>query len=239
MKAKEASKAASTKKDGGLLGYFQVNPNGANTVIIFSHVQSMAESKKKGNLEFSLGNLFSCLCFTTEDQVQASLNLNWTTIVAFQGDVKKEVMMMADKLDKIEKALHIKQTSIPAGEILEEYGTKYEIFLILIEGEGSTRVMRHPTVKLTGGEEREEKKVGKKVGFNMEEDAEDAKPKRDGMVSLSGRHCNIKLVISYTFLCRRTPTGLKTTRRTRRNVLFWQKQRKLRLIQQRSSFGTT
>ena len=45
--------------------------------------------------------------------------------------------------------------------------------------------MRHPTVKLTGGEEREEKKVAKKVGFNMEEDVEDVKPKRDGMVSLS------------------------------------------------------
>ena len=38
-------------------------------------------------------------------------------------------------------------------------------------------------MKLAGGEE--EKKVGKKVGFNMEEDAEDVKPKRDGMVSLS------------------------------------------------------
>ena len=88
-------------------------------------VQSMAESKKKGNLEFSLGNLFSCLCFTTEDQVmQDSFNLNWTTIVDFQGDVKKEVMMMADKLDKIEKALHIKQTTIPSGEILVKYGTK-------------------------------------------------------------------------------------------------------------------
>ena len=42
--------------------------------------------------------------------------------------------------------------------------------------------MRHPTVNLTGGEE---KKVAKKVGFNMEEDAEDVKPKRDGMVSWS------------------------------------------------------
>jgi len=129
--AKEASKAASTKKDGGLLGYFQ----------------SMTESKKKGNLEFSLGNLFSCLCFTTEDQ----------------GDVKKEVMMMADKLDKIEKALHIKQTTIPT------------------EGESSTRLMRHPTVKLTGGEEKEEKKAAKKVGFSMQEEEEDVKPKRDGM----------------------------------------------------------
>ena len=53
----------------------------------------MTESKKKGNLEFSLGNLFSCLCFTTEDQVQGNFNLNSKTIVDFQGDVKKEVMM--------------------------------------------------------------------------------------------------------------------------------------------------
>ena len=36
-------------------------------------------------------------------------------MVAFQGDVKKEVMMMADKLDKIEKALHIKPTTVPTG----------------------------------------------------------------------------------------------------------------------------
>ena len=76
----------------------------------------MAESKKKGNLEFSLGNLFSCLCFTTEDQVHENLNLKRN--VNFQGDVKKEVMMMADKLDKIEKALHIKQTATSTGELL-------------------------------------------------------------------------------------------------------------------------
>ena len=88
----------------------------AKTMIISaSFVQSMTESKKKGNLEFSLGNLFSCLCFTTEDQVLDNFSLNWATIVDFQGDVKKEVMMMADKLDKIEKALHIKQTTIPTG----------------------------------------------------------------------------------------------------------------------------
>ena len=43
--------------------------------IKFSLVQSMAESKKKGNLEFSLGNLFSCLCFTTEDQVRDNFKL--------------------------------------------------------------------------------------------------------------------------------------------------------------------
>jgi len=128
--AKEVSKAASTKKEGGLLGYFQ----------------SMAESKKKGNLEFSLGNIFSCLCFTTEDQ----------------GDVKKEMMLMADKLDKIEKALHIQPT--PAET----------------EGEGSARLMRHPTVKLAGGgEEKEEKKAtkSKRVGF---QEADDDKLERDG-----------------------------------------------------------
>ena len=39
-------------------------------------------------------------------------------MVAFQGDVKKEVMMMADKLDKIEKALHIKPATIPTGNFL-------------------------------------------------------------------------------------------------------------------------
>ena len=51
----------------------------------------MAESKKKGNLEFSLGNLMSCLCCTAEDP----------------NDTKKELMMLDDKLDKIERALHI------------------------------------------------------------------------------------------------------------------------------------
>ena len=68
LKAKEVSKAASTKKDGGLLGYFQVKI-GRRKKFITCQLQSMAESKKKGNLEFSLGNIFSCLCFTTEDQV--------------------------------------------------------------------------------------------------------------------------------------------------------------------------
>ena len=51
--AAEVSKAASKKGEGGMLAYFQ----------------SVAENRKKGNLEFSLGNIFSCLCFTTEDQV--------------------------------------------------------------------------------------------------------------------------------------------------------------------------
>ena len=69
LKAKEVSKAASTKKEGGLLGYFQVNLGNFFFIICQLQLQSMAESKKKGNLEFSLGNIFSCLCFTTEDQV--------------------------------------------------------------------------------------------------------------------------------------------------------------------------
>merc|ERR1719348_543985 len=71
----ERAKKVAQKRGDGLLGYF-------------TH---MAESKKKGNLEFSLGNLMSCLCCTTEDP----------------QDTKKELMMMADKLDKIERALHI------------------------------------------------------------------------------------------------------------------------------------
>merc|ERR1711981_324134 len=69
-------KVAEKKGHNGLLGYFQ----------------SLADSKKKGNMEFSLGNIFSCLCCTAEDQT----------------DNKKELMLMADKLDKIEKALKIK-----------------------------------------------------------------------------------------------------------------------------------
>ena len=69
MKAKEVSKAASTKKEGGLLGYIQVNLGKKIFITCQFQLQSMAESKKKGNLEFSLGNIFSCLCFTTEDQV--------------------------------------------------------------------------------------------------------------------------------------------------------------------------
>ena len=71
----EQAQTVAHKRGDGLLGYFQ----------------HMAESKKKGNLEFSLGNLMSCLCCTAEDP----------------NDTKKELMMMADKLDKIERALHI------------------------------------------------------------------------------------------------------------------------------------
>ena len=71
--AKKEQSAAAQKGKSGLLGYFQ----------------SITETKKKGNMEFSLGNLFSCLCCTTEDQT----------------DVKKELLVMADKLDKIEKAI--------------------------------------------------------------------------------------------------------------------------------------
>ena len=73
--AQKEVKVAEKKGHNGLLGYFQ----------------SLADTKKKGNMEFSLGNIFSCLCCTAEDQT----------------DNKKELMLMADKLDKIEKALKI------------------------------------------------------------------------------------------------------------------------------------
>ena len=77
--AQKEVKVAEKKGHSGLLGYFQ----------------SLTDSKKKGNMEFSMGNLFSCLCCTTEDQT----------------DSKKELMLMADKLDKIEKALNMKSNN--------------------------------------------------------------------------------------------------------------------------------
>lgn len=85
----EVNTAASTKGDGGMLAYFQ----------------SVADNRKKGNLEFSLGNLFSCLCFTTEDET----------------DTKKELMLMADKLDKIERALRTKPDSLGKPTVLFEH----------------------------------------------------------------------------------------------------------------------
>ena len=80
----------------------------------------MAESKKKGNLEFSLGNLMSCLCCTAEDP----------------NDTKKELMMMADKLDKIERALHIQPSRNLKGS-----GNAMR--------EDDQKLMRHPTVDLS------------------------------------------------------------------------------------------
>jgi hypothetical protein len=83
MQVKEDEKAA--KKSGsGLLGYFQ----------------SINDTKRKGTVDFSFGNIFSCLLFTHDDD----------------KDTKRELMMIADKLDKIEKTLHIK----PADREMEE-----------------------------------------------------------------------------------------------------------------------
>ena len=50
--AKKEQTEAVKKGRSGLLGYFQSLTD---------------KEKKKGNIEFSLGNLFSCLCFTSED----------------------------------------------------------------------------------------------------------------------------------------------------------------------------
>ena len=54
--------------------------------------QSMNE-KRKGTIEFSFGNICSWLWFTKEDP----------------NDTKREILMIADKLDKIEKALNMKE----------------------------------------------------------------------------------------------------------------------------------
>ena len=123
----QAKKAA--EKKGGLLGYFE----------------TLAESKKKGNIEFSLGNLMSCLCCTTEDQ----------------NDTKKELMVMADKLDKIEKALNIE----PGQAGVNNGGAN-----------GVKKLLKHPTVDMSGTEEQtkeenkeDKKKVKPSVNFADEE----------------------------------------------------------------------
>jgi hypothetical protein len=67
--------AAAKKSGSGLLSYFQ----------------SINDPKRKGTVDFSFGNIFSCLLFTHDDD----------------KDTKRELMMIADKLDKIEKTLHI------------------------------------------------------------------------------------------------------------------------------------
>ena len=56
--------------------------------------------KKKGTLEFSCGNICSWMWFTQKDQ----------------DDPKREIMMIADKLDKIEKALNLTEQPKPKVE---------------------------------------------------------------------------------------------------------------------------
>jgi len=127
----EQAKNAANKRGEGLLGYFQ----------------SMAESKKKGNMEFSLGNLMSCLCCTTEDQ----------------NDSKKELMLMADKLDKIERALHIQPFNSLHSSTNE---TK----------EADQKLMRHPTINLSSDPPPKKAKSGVKFA-----EAEAPKKERDEM----------------------------------------------------------
>lgn len=78
------AKTVEKKKGGGLIGYFQ----------------SMYDTKKKGTIDFSFGNICSCLMFTTDDD----------------KDTKKELMMIADKLDKVERALNIKSYDQPSNK---------------------------------------------------------------------------------------------------------------------------
>ena len=68
------------KKKDGILGYFQ----------------SVYESKKKGTIDFSFGNICSCLLFTNDED----------------KDTKRELVIIADKLDKIERAMNLRDPSI-------------------------------------------------------------------------------------------------------------------------------
>ena len=63
---------------------------------LFSHFASLYDAKKKGTIDLSFGNICSCLLFTNDDD----------------KDTKRELMMIADKLDKIERALNLKDPSI-------------------------------------------------------------------------------------------------------------------------------
>ena len=72
------AKTQAAAKENGLLGYFQ----------------SLNDTKKKGTIEFSFGNICSWFLFTNDDD----------------KDTKRELMMIADKLDRVEKALNIKDT---------------------------------------------------------------------------------------------------------------------------------
>ena len=92
----------------------------------------------------------SCLCCTAEDQ----------------NDTKKELLMMADKLDKIEKALKIQPTK-------DINGSDSAL------SEPNKKLMRHPTVQLISDkvEEKEPviptKKVKQSVKFESQEKDED------------------------------------------------------------------
>ena len=54
QKAAEAAKKEAKKKEGGLLGFLMQKAGSSGNV-------------EKGGLEFSLANLFKCMCFTHED----------------------------------------------------------------------------------------------------------------------------------------------------------------------------
>ena len=132
--ANKEQKEAEKKGHSGLLGYFQ----------------SMTQTKKKGNLEFSLGNLFSCLCCTAED----------TT------DVKKELIVMADKLDKIEKAL--KQPNTQRNELEESTSSSSSEY-------SDDENAKYKEVRRSVKEEVKPRKESLRVKF--------AKQKRDGMAN--------------------------------------------------------
>ena len=92
----KADTAAAKQSGSGLLNYFQ----------------SISDNKRKGTVDFSFGNIFSCLLFTHDDD----------------KDTKRELMMIADKLDKIEKTLHIKPADREMEGIFKKYPCDDDIF---------------------------------------------------------------------------------------------------------------
>ena len=105
-----------TKKEGGLMGYFQ----------------SMYDTKKKGTIDFSFGNICSCLLFTNDDD----------------KDTKKELMMIADKLDKVERALNI-------NEPVQREGKKTTITIVEDEEKPSKKATG---IQLKAGRKRDDMK---------------------------------------------------------------------------------
>ena len=96
QKAAEAAQkeAMKKKKEGGLLGFLMQKAGSSGTV-------------EKGGLEFSLANLFKCMCFTHEDP-EADPQKQLVKIAASIEDVNT-------KLKKIENAVRGAGSSVSFG----------------------------------------------------------------------------------------------------------------------------
>jgi len=112
---------------------------------MLAYFHHLAEDKKKGNLEFSLGNLFSILCCTTEDRT----------------DPKAELLVMSQKLDRIEKALHITEP------------TRNE----------HQNLLRHPTLDMSNQQEDKKEEVIKVETKKTTVKFEEPEKERDELVN--------------------------------------------------------